>query len=556
MPVAGASATGSSSRLTRKWIGEERIQDIQGVVKTGVEVLGVVAAATQNVPYLSIISGSLTEIIKICDEVNQCKDEWKSVAAVVGQLQLIVEASREQCETLQPEAQTVPRALVEPLRQLESCIKQTRKALDACRPAYTDSGERRKGFGVTLSTLRNTLKRKHILSSVQRCRIEMDDTLKFANTSLNFSHTLALERHERKLDALLLKTGRSPPERTSNGEETVTIDLTIEDAPARGSPSPESSQIIRYSPQSHHSSTRTVQIREEQVVQIINWHALGNQVHTVISRFGVEDQAIVWRALAMLLLGLTDPIRGSEVVTRAEHQIIQQTISVTVTFLILFMSWKLHCLSRPLSTGQIVLVDFLGNSYVLEQETFATWENTHRFLTRAFRGRPGLSHVKNGHYALGNSERLLIAPEEWSNVVQPDMHITMSAISRENPSMCPYCQTPITGSERLYYDGHRIICSNTICGREYAALEMGVYKPALSRKMDIVESLSDGSVPEEIESSEDTNQTLPNPSDPMKLFKRVLVRYTRVLAAMNTLGNFEMGASNIPIIVVTREEYA
>jgi hypothetical protein len=38
-----------------------------GAIKTAVGLLGVVASATQNVPYLGIISGVLTELIKAKD---------------------------------------------------------------------------------------------------------------------------------------------------------------------------------------------------------------------------------------------------------------------------------------------------------------------------------------------------------------------------------------------------------------------------------------------------------------------------------------------------------
>jgi hypothetical protein len=38
-----------------------------GAVKTAAEVLGLVASSTQNVPYLGIISGALTEFIKVKD---------------------------------------------------------------------------------------------------------------------------------------------------------------------------------------------------------------------------------------------------------------------------------------------------------------------------------------------------------------------------------------------------------------------------------------------------------------------------------------------------------
>jgi hypothetical protein len=40
---------------------------VDGAVKIAVDVLGIVASTTQNVPYLGIISGALTEFIKIKD---------------------------------------------------------------------------------------------------------------------------------------------------------------------------------------------------------------------------------------------------------------------------------------------------------------------------------------------------------------------------------------------------------------------------------------------------------------------------------------------------------
>jgi hypothetical protein len=38
-----------------------------GAVKTAAEILGLVASATKNVPYLGILSGALTELIKVKD---------------------------------------------------------------------------------------------------------------------------------------------------------------------------------------------------------------------------------------------------------------------------------------------------------------------------------------------------------------------------------------------------------------------------------------------------------------------------------------------------------
>jgi hypothetical protein len=49
-----------------------------GAVKTAVDVLGIVASTTQNAPYLGIISGALTEFIKIKDVFCVKFDTWKN----------------------------------------------------------------------------------------------------------------------------------------------------------------------------------------------------------------------------------------------------------------------------------------------------------------------------------------------------------------------------------------------------------------------------------------------------------------------------------------------
>jgi hypothetical protein len=47
-----------------------------GAFKTAVEALGLVASTTQNVPYLGILSGALTEFIKIKDVCRAKSEQW------------------------------------------------------------------------------------------------------------------------------------------------------------------------------------------------------------------------------------------------------------------------------------------------------------------------------------------------------------------------------------------------------------------------------------------------------------------------------------------------
>ena len=48
-------------------LSKKRKEDIKVAIETSIDVLGFVANVTQNVPYLGVISGSLSEIMKICD---------------------------------------------------------------------------------------------------------------------------------------------------------------------------------------------------------------------------------------------------------------------------------------------------------------------------------------------------------------------------------------------------------------------------------------------------------------------------------------------------------
>jgi hypothetical protein len=54
---------------------------VDGAVKIAVDVLGIVASTTQNVPYLGVISGALTEFTKIKDvfRLNRISDGWLTI---------------------------------------------------------------------------------------------------------------------------------------------------------------------------------------------------------------------------------------------------------------------------------------------------------------------------------------------------------------------------------------------------------------------------------------------------------------------------------------------
>ncbi|KZV75328.1 hypothetical protein PENSPDRAFT_106654 [Peniophora sp. CONT] len=191
----------------------------------------------------------------------------------------------------------------------------------------------------------------------------------------------------------------------------------------------------------------------------------------IVLRFGTEDQDIIWRALATLCSWVIDAegdsfifASSTAVITRAA----ETTMHVIVTFLVLFMMWKLATVSRPLalSPDTIVIVDVLGEAFVLGHETFSTWESTHNFLLQAFQGRVGMSYVQRRAYGLGNSEHLLIGPRLWSQVVRSGLTLKMSVVVRERTPQCPYCRTARNGENSADNNG-RIICTREDCGRLY-----------------------------------------------------------------------------------------
>jgi hypothetical protein len=91
-----------------------------GVLKNAVELLAVVASVTQNVPYLGIISGVLTEVIKakgvryhepdqydvlrIEQEAETCKDQWEIIILDVTEIKEVIEGYRKRLEN-KPESE-------------------------------------------------------------------------------------------------------------------------------------------------------------------------------------------------------------------------------------------------------------------------------------------------------------------------------------------------------------------------------------------------------------------------------------------------------------------
>ncbi|KZV62933.1 hypothetical protein PENSPDRAFT_230549 [Peniophora sp. CONT] len=96
-----------------------------------------------------------------------------------------------------------------------------------------------------------------------------------------------------------------------------------------------------------------------------DYHALGRMLRYAVSRFSSEDQDVLWRAFATMFTWAVDAAGESSqamiTLTRVA-QVAESMIAMTVTFLFLFMIWRLGSVSRPLglSPGSIIIVDVLG----------------------------------------------------------------------------------------------------------------------------------------------------------------------------------------------------
>lgn len=117
----------------------------------------------------------------------------------------------------------------------------------------------------------------------------------------------------------------------------------------------------------------------------LNLGVAGRQFLRIAHRLSSADQDIVWRVLASLFSSAIDSAVApsncdvatlSSVGSSTLTQAVDIALPMASTFLLLFMTWKLYTVSRPLgaSGGSVILIDVLGEVYELQQDTFASWE--------------------------------------------------------------------------------------------------------------------------------------------------------------------------------------
>ncbi|KZV59882.1 hypothetical protein PENSPDRAFT_694758 [Peniophora sp. CONT] len=168
-------------------------QDAKGAAKTAVELLGVAASMTQNVPYLGIISGVLIELLKMQDEAENFKSDWKATMSVTQQVKSIVDRVRAQTEELGTGDDALPQGFHEPLTELERCIAKSLETLNACKAGSKRLRDRARVY----------INRTELSGNAKQCRIDMQAALDLFNTKLHIINTFTMQAQSKKLDMIL-----------------------------------------------------------------------------------------------------------------------------------------------------------------------------------------------------------------------------------------------------------------------------------------------------------------------------------------------------------------
>ncbi|VDB88591.1 unnamed protein product [Peniophora sp. CBMAI 1063] len=188
---------------------DNRLRDgAKGVLGTAIEALSVAATTTQNVPYIATLSSIITEILKIYQEVDVYRSDWKAVADMADQLKSIIDDVHDRCADIADGRDSVlPEGISKPFIALETCLADVLGALNACMPSTTSNAKtvglakKMKGLG------RDILNRRELSNQVKQCREEMQRTLDLFNTKLQIDQSLTML----KLIVLIENWGKQMP---------------------------------------------------------------------------------------------------------------------------------------------------------------------------------------------------------------------------------------------------------------------------------------------------------------------------------------------------------
>ncbi|KAJ6559948.1 hypothetical protein B0H19DRAFT_1260625 [Mycena capillaripes] len=165
--IIASSAGGSSTTLVpshRSARSESRATS-SSVFQTAVDLFSTVSQVTQAVPYLSLVSGVLAQVIKIKGEVDACRHEWEGVMEDVGKIREMVDRFRDHCKQAGREEDALPN---------EFCVEGVIRALETfC--------SRPKGVAARFMFV---LRREKHLEIVKQCHCDVLRVLNIFNTEL------------------------------------------------------------------------------------------------------------------------------------------------------------------------------------------------------------------------------------------------------------------------------------------------------------------------------------------------------------------------------------
>ncbi|VDB85507.1 unnamed protein product [Peniophora sp. CBMAI 1063] len=196
---------------------------------------------------------------------------------------------------------------------------------------------------------------------------------------------------------------------------------------------------------------------------------------SLLSSANAADRALLGQALTILYAWATHTVVSDSrhaadmalATTCDPIQILTTFVPVAIAMLSVYALWQ--CIFRPLGVagGSIVLIDALGRSFILDGDTFLSWQTIHAFLLANFRGQQGLRYVQTRSYMLSDAEHSrVIEREAWSKLIRPGMRLEMGILLRRPLLTCPWCQSTI-----LNLDGSdgQVSCTNTPCRRSFRA---------------------------------------------------------------------------------------
>ncbi|KAJ7875686.1 hypothetical protein B0H13DRAFT_2056320 [Mycena leptocephala] len=142
--------------------------------ETAIDLLYTASQVTQAVPYLSLVTGILAQVIKIEGEVDACRQEWDGVMEDVEKIREMVDRFRDHCKQGGRAEDALPNELKAAFKFLESCIESILRALETfcSRPK-----------GIVARTML-VLKRGKHLQMIKQCHNDVLRVLNIFNTEL------------------------------------------------------------------------------------------------------------------------------------------------------------------------------------------------------------------------------------------------------------------------------------------------------------------------------------------------------------------------------------